>query len=222
MYFAFTSHYASWLVLPGILGLGCQLPAIILWDWNRIEACAFALFISIFCVITFEHWKRKEKTLAMQWGSLDTEGSENNIDTGNSRPGFEGTEIKSYIDGQNMLYFEKKNSWKRSAFSACVVFILCFVSMGTVGALYLLRSMLLDSFDSSLSQIMASVVNALVIIILNQIVSVVARALCSAENHRTDAEFEQSLTIKQFVFCFINSFASLYYLAFGAKFLTGT
>lgn len=42
----------------------------------------------------------------------------------------------------------------------------------------------------------------------------VAVLLTDAENHRTDTAYEDSLIGKTFVFQFVNSFASLFYIAF--------
>lgn len=46
-----------------------------------------------------------------------------------------------------------------------------------------------------------------------------ATALTNRENHRTDTEYEDSLIAKIFVFQFVNSYTSFYYLAFIAPYL---
>ena len=60
---------------------------------------------------------------------------------------------------------------------------------------------------------MASVINAVQITILNIVYGKVAVKLTRRENHRTDTEYEDSLIAKIFVFQFVNSYTSFYYLA---------
>ena len=69
------------------------------------------------------------------------------------------------------------------------------------------------------SSIAASIANAVQITILNFIYGELATALTHRENHRTDTEYEDSLIAKIFVFQFVNSYTSFYYLAFIAPYL---
>jgi hypothetical protein len=48
----------------------------------------------------------------------------------------------------------------------------------------------------------------------NQAFRGTAQSLTGWENHRTDAEFEDALVFKLFVVQFLNSYATLYYVAF--------
>ena len=56
--------------------------------------------------------------------------------------------------------------------------------------------------------------NGIFIIIFNQIYSRLAETFTIWENHRTETEFEDALIIKTFLFQFVNSYVSLYYIAF--------
>ena len=49
---------------------------------------------------------------------------------------------------------------------------------------------------------------------MSYVYSGIATRLNDAENHRTDTAFEDALIAKTFVFQFVNSFASLFYIAF--------
>ncbi|RLN98032.1 hypothetical protein BBJ28_00011248 [Nothophytophthora sp. Chile5] len=60
----------------------------------------------------------------------------------------------------------------------------------------------------------ASTVNAVQIMVMNSIYSTVAEELNRFENHRTDTEYEDHLIGKTFLFQFVNSYASLFYVAF--------
>ena len=212
------AHLASWAIIPALFGVGCQVTALIFTDFNRIEATIFSLFISIWAVICYEFWKRKERYTSMRWGTIGE--TDANAMRDDIRPSFHGTEIKSYIDGSDILYFEPKNACCRHLLSAFVVFCLMLVALSAVGGIYLARKLAFTQHNSHISQGGASIVNALVIIVLNTVAKYVARNLVEMENHRTDKEFEESLIIKLFTFSFINCYSSFYYLAFGAKFMT--
>lgn len=45
----------------------------------------------------------------------------------------------------------------------------------------------------------------------------IAVALTNAENHRTDTQYEDSMIVKLFVFQFVNSYSSFFFLAFIAQ-----
>jgi hypothetical protein len=53
--------------------------------------------------------------------------------------------------------------------------------------------------------------------VANAIYSFLAMELTKRENHRTDTQHEDSLIAKIFVFQFVNSYASFFYLAFIAR-----
>lgn len=62
--------------------------------------------------------------------------------------------------------------------------------------------------------IITALLNAVQIQILNAIYNFIAIRLTDYENHRTNTEYEDSLIAKTFIFQFVNSFASLFYIAF--------
>jgi len=59
-----------------------------------------------------------------------------------------------------------------------------------------------------------SIANAIVIVIFNQIYRRIAIRMNEWENHRTASDYQDSLLIKIFLFQFVNSYTSLYYIAF--------
>jgi len=62
--------------------------------------------------------------------------------------------------------------------------------------------------------IVGGIANAVCIILLNQIYQRLALSLTIWENYRTYSQFNNMLTVKMFGFQFVNSYLSLYYLAF--------
>jgi hypothetical protein len=92
------------------------------------------------------------------------------------------------------------------------------IVIGVVAGIYTYRFQLqAHSSTYAVSSYVASILNTLQITIFNMIYSQVAKLLTNAENHRTDTKYEDSLIVKMFVFQFINSFASFFFIAFIAS-----
>ena len=66
----------------------------------------------------------------------------------------------------------------------------------------------------TMASVVASILNAFQIQTMNIIYGSIADALTDRENHRTDTQYEDSLIAKMFLFQFVNSYASLFYVAF--------
>ena len=90
--------------------------------------------------------------------------------------------------------------------------------IGAVSGIYVMKFVLTKPLGSSASTL-ASVVNTVQINVFNYIYSNVARLLVENENLRTETEFSDSLVSKLFMFQFVNSFASFFYIAFIAAYL---
>jgi anoctamin-10/anoctamin-7 len=150
--------------------------------------------------------------VGLRWGTVDFEEDEP------ERPQFHGTIIKSYIDGTDIKYFPPTKKSFLIAQSVTSVASLILLVIGCVTSIYILRFHLYSSIGSNAS-IVASAINSVQITILNMVYGIVATHLTQRENHRTDTEYEDSLIAKTFVFQFVNSYASFYYLAFIAPYL---
>lgn len=61
---------------------------------------------------------------------------------------------------------------------------------------------------------LVGVANALTIQVANALYGMLARKLNEFENHPTDTAFEDALILKTFCFQFVNSYSSLFYIAF--------
>merc|ERR1711907_308372 len=61
---------------------------------------------------------------------------------------------------------------------------------------------------------MASTLQALCTVALNVVYKEIAQVMVNLENHRTDEEWENAIINKVFIFQFINSYFSLFYIAF--------
>ena len=77
----------------------------------------------------------------------------------------------------------------------------------------------LSQFDggTTFGGILGSVIGAVVIILFNVMYGKLAEFLNNWENHRTETEHQDALIFKTFLFQFVNTFASLYYIAFAKR-----
>jgi Calcium-activated chloride channel len=147
------------------------------------------------------------------------------------RPDFEGKEVVSYIDGSTMKFEPSKTKERRKNVSFSAIFGLSLLVIGLVVSIYFIRGPLGNAFSGSpiyvinsnadsIAQSLASIVNALQIQISNFAYSFIATSLTDYENHRTDTEYEDSMVIKIFIFQFVNSYGSMFYVAFIEQFTT--
>lgn len=123
-----------------------------------------------------------------------------------------------------MLYFPKSILLFRSIVSVNVIgtliaIVLCIVASIFVLRIYLTSSSMFVVGGVATGSIIAGLANAVQIQVLNAIYGNVAIALNDYENHRTDTEYEDSLIAKTFIFQYVNSFSSLFYIAFVKPYL---
>jgi hypothetical protein len=134
---------------------------------------------------------------------------------------FRGEKIKSFVDGSDIRYFSSK---KRDSFiyqSMAAVGGLILLVAGVVVSIYVLRYSIVNYVGDSNAQTIASIANAVQIQVMNMVYSFLANALSERENHRTDTQFEDSMITKIFLFQFVNSYASFFFLAFVAQYIEG-
>ena len=101
-----------------------------------------------------------------------------------------------------------------SVITAFVIAVLVAVALIFVLKIFLVRLREMTQGGIGFGGVVASIANAVVIQVMNIIYGTVAIKLTNYENHRTDTNYEDSLIAKTFVFQFVNSYASLFYIAF--------
>lgn len=214
LYFLFLGHYCSWLAPVAVLGVAAWVN--VAADGNDPNALLipyFGAIMALWSTLLLEYWKRKEKHTAMRWGMIGFEEEEED------RPQFEGEKMRSPVTGRPVVYFPREERLWRMAHSSALISGLIIVVIGVIAAIFALRIVMSASKDMTfagvqLGGIVASILNALQIQIFNQLYGDYAVTLNDYENYRTDTEYEDALIAKTFVFQFVNSFASLFYIAF--------
>ena len=101
-----------------------------------------------------------------------------------------------------------------------VLGLILFVMVITTISVLTLRLFLQRTFGAinqnltAVGSVIGGFLNAICIILLNQVYQRLALRLTEWENYRTYSEFANNLTVKMFLFQFVNSYLSLYYMAF--------
>jgi hypothetical protein len=219
LYFLWLGHYTSWLVPAAVLGFFAWVN--IADSGNNPSAPMipyFAALIAMWSTVMLEFWKRKEKEKAMRWGTVGFEETEQ------VRPEFIGEASRDPVTGKTMLYFPLNEYRKRVTFSVVVISMLISIVLGLVVGLFVLRLILTNNrtlvvLNVQTGGIIVGILNAVEIQIANVIYGMIAIRLNDFENSRTDTEYADSLIAKTFIFQFVNSFSSLFYIAFVKPFI---
>ncbi len=222
LYFLWLGHYTTWLLPASIVGVAAWLDVALRGgNPNTPSIAAFAVFIGLWSTMFTEFWKRKQSMYAMKWGMTGFEEEEQ------TRPQFKGEMCTSPVNGQPVDYFPRKKANMRLLVSGIVICFLILIVIAAVFSIFLLKHYMHQNRDDwtvlgiDFSNIIPSVVNAIQIIIMNSIYSELAVRLNDLENHRTDTAYEDNLIAKTFMFQFVNSYASLIYIAFIKKYVPG-
>lgn len=177
----------------------------------------FCGFMGLWSALFLENWKRTEKTTAMKWGMVGFEEEEQ------PRPQFHGDKMRSPVTGKWEVHYPRFRRSMREAFSQSVITMLILLVIAVIGSIFALRIVMANAEVSvggvQVASIIASILIALQIQVLNGIFQDVALRLNNQENHRTDTEYEDALIAKTFLFQFVNSFASLFYISFVKPFI---
>jgi hypothetical protein len=141
-----------------------------------------------------------------------------------TRPEFEGEPGVSPVTGAATRYFPKPAFFFRLFVSTNIISVLVIIVIAVIAGIFTLR-IVLSSVQSLViegvqtASIITALINAIQIQLLNALYNAVAIRLTDYENHRTNTEYEDSLIAKTFIFQFVNSFSSLFYIAFVKPFM---
>lgn len=157
----------------------------------------------------------------MKWGMVGFEEEEQ------MRPQFKGLKIRSPVHGRPDVYYSLFDRKKKQCVSSTVVFGFILVVLATIASIFALKVVMAHDPKFSIAgfqigDIVASILNAVQIQLFNDLYGDFAVRLNDYENHRTDTEYENALISKTFMFQFVNSFSSLFYIGFVKPFMTSS
>uniref|UniRef100_A0A914I139 Anoctamin n=1 Tax=Globodera rostochiensis TaxID=31243 RepID=A0A914I139_GLORO len=192
-------------------------------NWSTI---VFAVVVSIWVTLFLEGWKRYHAELAYKWNVLAFEPEDEIM-----RPEFQfrrqTKRKRNPVTGQQEPYMplmEKACRFCGSAvtvlFSISLVLALLFGII--VYRVIVRRVFLANTFSQAEHRILAiwvtsgtaATINLIFIIFMNFFYRKLALKLTAWECPRTQSDFDNSYTLKVFLFQFVNTYSSLFYIAF--------
>ncbi len=204
----------SLLIPPGIALAAYQLYRVHR-EGLRVEAIqtifvpGFAILLSLWSTIFLERWKRKSSELAFRWDS------DARIDAIN--PNFWGQETFNPIKRVVERNFSSSRKCRRQFFMALpMVFMVGVVVAIFFGFVYFEQHYVANQSGSqgSIFSILSGAVQGLIIACLNFFYKEMAVKSTDFENHKTLAEYEDSLIVKIFLFQCVNGNLALFNQAF--------
>jgi hypothetical protein len=215
LYFAWLEFYTHWLILPTAIGVVCGILMLAsdsdklnvgymtVGEWSLI---VFAFLLSLCSTLFDQLWIRKQSVLAWRWGVTDYQKVEE------QRAGFKGQMEYDPITGK-IKKINHSNLSLRKLLAALVSIFFVGLVVAAVTGLLIYKAILTTSKDSSSARTIGFL-NAIQIKVFNYIYRYVARVLNNWENYETQSEYMNALVVKLFSFQFINSYISLFYIAF--------
>eukprot|EP00457_Paulinella_chromatophora_P002018 gb/GEZN01002021.1/.p1 GENE.gb/GEZN01002021.1/~~gb/GEZN01002021.1/.p1 ORF type:complete len:801 (-),score=112.24 gb/GEZN01002021.1/:233-2635(-) len=211
LYFAFSELYNCWLIPISFFGVIGFVVERVTGNINNLFNAVLALFIAIWTSILLEMWKRREAKLQLDWGMHKFEQQEQ------PRPQFQGEWRPSTVSGRLEEYFDPAHGFQRKIRSQLTIMTMIMTVIAMVVGLFIFRNFLL-LWNPAYGGVLAGVLNAFQIQLLNVIYGKVAVWLNDYENHTTQTQYEDALIVKSFLFKFVNSYNSLFYIAFFKRF----
>ena len=207
LFYVFMSHQSQWLLGPAIIGTVFQIVVFSTGpNYSHPSLCFFAVLMMLWGVLMLKFYKRKESRTALEWGMSDYESKE--VD----RPEFKGEIITSPVTGQFELYYPPGERRNKLLYSQSVITVSVILVLGCVAAIYVMR-FILESYVGLYASTVASTLMTVQIQVFNIVYYSLAKNLNKQENHKTNTRFEDALVVKLFVFQFINSYISFFYMS---------
>jgi len=232
LYFAWLGFYTKWLWIASALGVVAFIFYLVEKgtgaQWTIWAITLYSIFLALWATFFLEFWKRFNNELNFNWGMEDFKTIEV------ERPDFIGEEMQGVYSGGVWVPLDPSvdygfklpaprkyyPSFMRSAkvvsslpLLLAVIVVVVIVTISVLSFRLFVQRQGLSVFGS----FVGGIINAMTIIFLNNLWKNVAIKLTEWENHRTQSEFENNLIAKIFVFSFVNSYTSLYYIAFFKK-----
>uniref|UniRef100_A0A671LQ90 Anoctamin n=1 Tax=Sinocyclocheilus anshuiensis TaxID=1608454 RepID=A0A671LQ90_9TELE len=196
----------------------------------------FAIFMGIWVTLFLEFWKRRQARLEYEWDLVDFEEEQQQLQL---RPEYETKcthrrlnrvtqELEWVLDqspadkaGRFILCWATVVLWI-SLIIACIIGVIAyrlavFAAFASImkdsptNKLDVVGTLITPQFATSVT---ASCINFVIIMILNFLYEHVAIKITDMEVPKTHVEYENKLTVKMFLFQFVNYYSSCFYVAF--------
>lgn len=202
--------------------------------FDNVGTVFFAVFMAIWVTLFLEMWKRRQARLEYEWDLVDFEEEQQQLQL---RPEYEikcRTRRLNRITQEMEPYLPLTSQCVRSCVSGVtVLFWIALIIASIIGVIaYRLAvyaafaSIMKDSPTNKIqlvgsiitpqlaTSVTASCINFIIIMILNFLYERVAIWITDMEIPKTHLEYENRLTVKMFLFQFVNYYSSCFYVAF--------
>ncbi|XP_037957870.1 uncharacterized protein LOC119687578 isoform X4 [Teleopsis dalmanni] len=217
LYFAWLGHYTCALGVPAVFG---SILYCILWGKGQTAQdmghVLFSLFNVAWASLYLEAWKRYSVELSFRWGTLSTPPELLEP----PRPLYKGPLVENNVTGR--LEPKEAPVWKRRAFRYFVSFPVIGLCLFLVFLVMFIMLRFQDWWDAKLPDesiigclsVIPKVLLAGAITLMDEAYFKLAVWLNNRENYRLQSKYENHLIAKVALFQFVNSFLSLFYIAF--------
>ena len=182
---------------------------------------ALAVITSIWGTLFLEFWKRRQTILAHQWHMDSLEEEEEPL-----RPEFPAEYLKiNKVTEKLEPTVPKVTQYSRYGGVLTVILVMITLVVGAVVGVIIYRAAVFASLSGNsdrniqtrariLTSATAATLNLIAIIIMKMVYNKVAVWLTDWENPPTRTDYENSFTLKMYMFQFVNTYASVFYIAF--------
>lgn len=202
--------------------------------FDNVGTVFFAIFMGIWVTLFLEFWKRRQARLEYEWDLVDFEEEQQKLQL---RPEYETkcSERKLNLITQEVEpYLPLTSKCARTCLSGATVLFWLFLIIACIVGVIAYRLAVYAAFASIMkdsptnrlhmvgpyitpqlaTSVTASCINFIIIMILNFMYERVAIWITDLEIPKTHLEYENKLTMKMFLFQFVNYYSSCFYVAF--------
>ncbi|NWV63407.1 ANO5 protein, partial [Malurus elegans] len=200
--------------------------------FDNVATLFFAIFMGIWVTLFLEFWKRRQARLKYEWDLVDFEEEQQQLQL---RPEYEAKctqKKKNPITQEMEPYLPLTSQAVRFCISGATVLFWVSLIIASMIAVIVYRLAVYAAFASLMentqtlepisglltpqlaTSVTASCLNFVIIMILNFFYERIAIWITDMEIPRTHMEYENRLTMKMFLFQFVNYYSSCFYVAF--------
>lgn len=213
-YFAWLHFYTSWLLIiavPGLILFIYQMYLIINQYLNDLPYSIDTPYNFIYCIlmavwstVLMEVWKRRQNEISHMWNMNINKNDDS------ERPQFNADLVPNSTN-RSISKVNTVNSYFRKVFGQIPVIV---ISISIVIGCFIENYIYQKDHTDAGNTVGASIINAIVIIVLKLIYEKLAIMMVNWENHKYSKAWENSLISKNFPFAFVNGNISLFSIAF--------
>ena len=185
------------------------------WTFNSTAALPFlALIVWIYTVLIVLFWRRRQQRYAMEWGTTGCEEDEKPRWSYMNHP--DTHKAVNPIDGSiSQIMYPCRRCRILCRTRSAILFLLIIVFAGVTGVV-VLRAALKSSVASDelrpYAGVICGIANSVWITVMALVWERVSVSWNDAENWSTDTEWEDALTLKTFIFSFVNNYAGCFFM----------